>query len=562
MNILGIWDGHDSGAALLQEGRLVCAINEERLTRRKLEVAFPHRAIAECLRQAGLEPGAINRVACATSDPAKTLTRIWPEGKERYYRLRRRLDLPSPLDPWTRMVKYRLTELPGNPITALLSRLSLATRLRESGFAFPKILLPDHHLCHAAAGVFAAGMEQALVITLDGVGDGLSGSVSHLTPGGLRRLAAIPAQHSLGIFFEHVTHLLNMRELEDEGKVMALADYALPMAPEDNPMLALFRVDGLQVRGVLHANDLRRRLAEILWRCTPEQFAAMAQRTLESRVPELIQNALDATDTHRLILSGGLFANVRLNGLIRRLPGVEACFVFPHMGDGGLALGAAAAVANHPITKLEELRLGPEYPPARMEQALRQSGLPCRRGDPVAEGAALLVAGRIVGWFQGRMEYGPRALGGRSILALPGLPGIRERLNLRLKRRSWYQPFCPSLLDSEAARLLADHSGAPDRFMTGLHTVRPEFRGALAGVTGRDGSCRPQMVAATDDPFSRLLTAIREKTGFGVLLNTSFNPHGAPLVCSPEDALAAFVSMGLDHLILGGWIVDRPDNPA
>lgn len=560
MNILGIWDGHDAGAALLMAKRLVCAVNEERFTRRKLEVVFPRHAIAACLNQGGITPAQIDRIVCSTSDPAKTLTRLWPGSKERYYRLRRRLDLPSPLNPFIKLVKYRLTEWHGNRMTHWLSSHSLRARLKEAGFVDPsRFILLDHHLCHAG-GVYFSGLDQAIVITLDGVGDGLAGSIYLFEAGRLQRLATVEARHSIGLFFEQVTHLLNMRELEDEGKVMALADFSLPIADQDNPLLDLFWVDGLQLRGRVHANGLTKRLKEVLWSCTTEQFAAMAQRTLEARVVEWVQNALTFTQASHVVLAGGVFANVKLNGLIRNLPDVKSCFVSPHMGDGGLALGAAA-VMNQTSIALNDLYLGTQYSTKEILATLQKSHLSYRQPDDLIEEVALLlVSGQVIGWFQGRMEYGPRALGGRSILALPGLPDIRDKLNLRLKKRSWYQPFCPSMLEQEADRLLSDYTGPPDRFMTSIYQVRPEFRQPLSGVISRDGSCRPQMVLKDSGRFAHLLERVQAKTGYGILLNTSFNAHGMPMVCSPQDALDAFVGMGIDYLILDDWLIQKTSN--
>ncbi|MBF0341017.1 MAG: hypothetical protein HQL95_08665 [Magnetococcales bacterium] len=558
--VLGFWDGHDSGAALLVDGRLVCAINEERLTRRKLEVCFPRQAIRACLQEGGLRGEQVVQVAGCTADWAKTISRLWPESKERYYRLRRRLAWPGLLDPATRLAKYHLTEWPGNRLTRWLSEQALGRELAALGLGEARLTLMDHHLCHAAAAAWTSGLDDTLVITLDGVGDGRSGSLHWFQGGKLRPLASVAARDSVGIFFEQVTTLMHLRELEDEGKVMALADYAPPPDPASNPLLELIEVRELGFHARLHASGLARHLKRLYWSQPQERFAALAQQALETWVVQLVRQALAHTGGHRLALAGGVFANVRLNQRIRTLPEVEHCSIFPHMGDGGLALGAACLAGAPRTPMLSDLYLGPALAAESIAEVVRASGLPHRYlGDPVPEAARLLTAGRIIGWVQGRMEYGPRALGARSVLARPDLPGVRDQLNIRLKKRSWYQPFCPTLLDSEAQRLLSDHHGPPDRWMTSLYHVREPFRVPLAGVTGRDGSCRPQMVA-DDDPgrLARLLTALRQTTGFGVVLNTSFNPHGAPLVHTPREAIDAFVSMGLDHLILGDWILDRP----
>lgn len=555
--ILGLWDGHDAGAALLVDGRLACAINEERLTRRKLEIAFPRLAIAACLDQAGIRADRIDRIAACTTDPAKTLSRLLPATKERYYQLRRHLLPPSPLDPWTQTAKRVVTRWPGNAVTRRLSEWALQPELRRLGIQAP-VTWHDHHRCHAATAAFGLGLDDTLVATLDGVGDGRSGALYRFRSGRLEPLASVAAHDSLGSFFECITRLMHLRELEDEGKVMALADHAPEIDPDDNPLLELFAIDGLRIRATV--GDLERSVRRVHWRHPNETLAAMAQQALESWVLTWIGHALAATGLNRVALAGGIFANVRLNGMIRRLPEVERCYVFPHMGDGGLAAGAACLSATQVIMPLlEQPFLGPEASAEEIEAAMRRSGLPHRHhADPVPEAARLLTDGRILGWHQGRMEYGPRALGGRSVLARPDLPGLRERLNRRLKRRAWYQPFCPAMLDGEAERLLEDHRGPPDRGMTSLYRLRPAFRGLLAEVSGAEGSCRPQMVAEEDPGrYARLLVAMRAATGLGVVLDTSFNPHGQPLVNTPEEALQAFVAMGLDHLVIGDWIVDR-----
>ena len=223
MNVLGIWDGHDSGAALLQDGRLRFAVNEERLTRRKLEVRFPERSIEACLAHAGCAGDQVDLVAISTSDPAKTLGRWWPGSKERYYAVRRRQTRSGPLSGLTRALKYRITEWPPGPGFHALSRFALRKALGRHGLSHAHLRLVDHHEAHAAAAAWAAGFAPCAVLTIDGVGDGLSSTISAFRDGRLQRLAASPARRSLGVFFEHVTHLLNMRELEDEGKVMALA---------------------------------------------------------------------------------------------------------------------------------------------------------------------------------------------------------------------------------------------------------------------------------------------------------------------------------------------------
>lgn len=564
MNILGLWDGHDSGAAILVDGCLVAAVNEERLTRRKLEIQFPARSIEACLRIAGIDSSAIDVVAATTSDVAKALGRVFPATKEAYYQLRRRKRMPGPLLSLRRRGKYRLTEWKPNAVSRWVSNRALAHQLQECGLGAARQDVHDHHACHAAGAAYASGFSSCVVVTIDGVGDGLSSTVSHFRDGMLERIAATPAAQSPGVFFEHVTHLLNMRELEDEGKVMALADYAAPVPDAENPMLALLRADGPTFATAVPSRRLDGPLKDILWRYPNEQFAFMAQRTLERACEAVVGHALRLTGERRIALAGGVASNVKMNRRLRRLEGVDDVFVFPHMGDGGLAVGAALLThAQHggaPVAPIAGLGLGPEYPAPAIEAALRKYGVhfSCSRELPRCV-ARRLIDGEVGLWFEGRMEYGPRALGHRSVLARPDCPALRDRINLLLKRRVWYQPFCPSVLERDARTVLTDLTGRPNRHMTMAYQVAAAHRRALSGVTNVDGSCRPHLVADDDPgPYADLLREVRELNGIGAVLNTSLNIHGEPLVCAPDEAIDVFVRSGADFLAIGPFLATRP----
>jgi carbamoyltransferase len=562
VNVLGIWDGHDSGAALLQDGRLRFAVNEERLSRRKLEVRFPARSIDACLAHTGLDRNQIDIVALSTSDPAKTLSRWWSGSKERYYAVRRRRAHPGPLASLTRFVKYRMTEWPSTSVSASLSRIAISRLLNRHGLSRARLHLVDHHEAHASAAAWAAAAAPLAVLTIDGVGDGLSSTISTFRDGQLRRVTASSARSSLGVFFEHVTSLLNMRELEDEGKVMALADYAAPIADEENPLLTWIRVTDGVLSTVRPGRSARRALSKIHWQYPNEQFAYLAQRVVERTCVALARDAVRLTGHRRLALAGGVVSNIRAARCIRLLPDVEDVYVFPHMGDGGLALGAgvAAAVAagERVDIALEQLGLGPGFTTGDIAEALRAAGLEARPVEKLASRVVdLLSDGRIVMWFQGRMEYGPRALGHRSVLARPDRIDLRDRLNLVLKRRVWYQPFCPSMLESEAPRVLADWAGGSNRAMTMAYDVASCFRGRLAGVISIDGTCRPQFVPDDDQSeFAALLREAHARWGVGAVLNTSYNIHGEPIVCTPSEAIDVFRRSGADALAIGPFLVE------
>jgi len=564
VNILGIWDGHDAGAALLGDGRLRFAVNEERLTRRKLEVSFPARSIAACLSYCALPPEQIQAVAVSTSDPAKSIGRVWPGSKERYYAVRRRKAAPGPAAGLTRSLKYRITEWGPGAASRALSLIALRKQLARQQLGHADVRLVDHHEAHAAGAAWAANFDPCAVVTIDGLGDGLSATISTFRDGRLERIAASPARSSLGVFFEHVTSLLNMRELEDEGKVMALADYASPIPDSENPLLPMIRVRDGVIETERAGHAMRPALARVHWRYPNEQFAYLAQRTVEHVASALARDAVRLTGLRRLALAGGVVSNVKATRRIRLLPEVEDVYVFPHMGDGGLALGAAVLAATGAgedvRIDLDRLDLGPSYDHHAIESSVQAAGLPAERvGNPASRVADLLASGQIVMWFQGAMEYGPRALGHRSVLARPDRADLRDRLNLALKRRVWYQPFCPSLLESEARRMLSDWTGPRNRFMTMAYQVATEYRCQLAGVTSVDGTCRPQIIP-DDHPgeFADLLREGRRRWGAGTVLNTSFNIHGEPLVCSPAEAIDVFLRSGADALAIGPLLVSRP----
>jgi carbamoyltransferase len=558
--ILGLWDGHDAGAAIVAGSRVLAAVNEERLTRRKLDVGFPALSVGACLKRAGVQAADIDTVTVSTADVAKTLTRLVPALREEYYRIRRRKQEPGHLTGLKKRAKYLLTEAGPNPLTRRLSALAMRRHLREAGLGGVPVTWFDHHYCHAAAAAFFVPQKACTVITLDGIGDGLSGSVRRFENSTFSLIGALSGRHSIGIFFEHVTNLLNMRELEDEGKVMALANYACPVSDAENPLLRILTIDDVQVRCRYSSLGMYAALKKILWRYPPEQFAGMAQRVLELRVCELVGNCIRRSGLDTIVLSGGVFANIKLNMRIRQLECVKRCVVFPHMGDGGLALGAAFAqnYQHNGITAYDcaDLAWGPTSDEDAMRAAVERAGLTCRRVDGIEQEAARLIAGgAIVFWFQGGMEYGPRALGQRSILARPDSVAIKDLLNMRLKLRVWYQPFCPSMLEEDAREVLEEYDGLDNRFMTMAYMVRPEFRPALAGVIGIDGSCRPHIVTPDDRRYERLLREVKMRVGRGIVLNTSFNVHGDPLVCTPDDAVETLLRTGSEYLIMDSLLV-------
>jgi carbamoyltransferase len=323
--------------------------------------------------------------------------------------------------------------------------------------------------------------------------------------------------------------------------------------------------DGI-IQSAHRQHEIQAQLKRIQWRCTNEQFAYMAQRTVESVCVALAKQAVQQTGISRLAISGGVASNIKATQLIRNDSEITDVYVFPHMGDGGLAYGSAVSAAleheNSAPAELTRLDLGPDYDKDAIVGALRLAGLPVNHIEDLAtETAERLLNEQIVLWFQGRMEYGPRALGQRSALARADRPALRNRLNGVLKRRSFYQPFCPSLLESDAEQVLLDWSGPSNRFMTTAYTVKPEFQEQLSGVIASDGSCRPHVIEQNNPSvFASMLRVMHERTGIGAILNTSFNIHGEPIVCTPTEAIDVYLRSAADALAIGPYFVAKDND--
>ena len=564
MYVLGVWDGHDAGAALVEDGKVVFAANEERFTRRKLEIKFPVHSIAAALKHADLKPSDIEDISFTTTEFTKMLDRVFPVIKENYYQFRRRKMLKPRI--WdikhNHWLKYTMTGIGVIPGTKMVSRAQVSRELRRLGFSNFRLDVVEHHTAHAATAAFTSGMNKALVVTLDGLGDGLCGSISTLENGKLERRQAVRARDSIGIFYEQVTNILGMRELEDEGKIMAMACYSYPFPWEENKFRDFFKVEGTQITAKYGWIRQYGILSRISWQMPREQFAYMAQQLLEYTLGKWVSNAMDRYNMHDVVLAGGIFANVKANMVVRNLEQLRHWYVFPHMGDGGIALGSAL-YTNYTKTGKSDYDfsayLGTGYSTEETEQLLKgDRSLVIQRETPMenaAHAAELIAKKNYLFWFQGRMEYGPRALGDRSILAPADDEDVKEKLNIHVKKREWFQPFCPSMLETEAANILDYDTKGADRFMTMAYRVKKERQNLTRAVMHIDGTARPQMVGDENKPYQELLRKMKKATGAGVVLNTSFNLHGFPIVMTPEDAVSVMKSTKTKYMFINGLFI-------
>ncbi|MEM3791300.1 MAG: carbamoyltransferase N-terminal domain-containing protein, partial [Candidatus Micrarchaeaceae archaeon] len=402
MYILGIWDGHDSGAALIEGNKILFAANEERYTKRKLEVSFPFNSIKSAVEHAGIKYSDIEIVAFPTYDFTKTMSRVFPYQKEKYYKLRRRKLAQSGIEGImykTRQLQYRLKYLSNMvgvlPFCKEISTFCIKRALAHIGIKPKKIIPVEHHVAHASTAAFCSRMKKSLVVTLDGYGDGLCGSVSTFEGGELKREMSIPARNSIGILYEQVTNLVGMRELEDEGKVMAMSCYSFPFSFKDNKLKDLFEINGTKMYAKYNAVKQYGILEGLSWSTPREQFAYFAQQLLEYVLQEFFTALIEEYGIRNFSLAGGVFSNVKGNMKIRMIKELKDWFVFPHMGDGGIALGSAlyANYKENGITNysFNDVYLGDKFSDEEVTKALKERGMSFEEEKDKAKRAAELI---------------------------------------------------------------------------------------------------------------------------------------------------------------------------
>lgn len=570
MRILGINAYHgDAAAALVVDGRLVAAAAEERFTRQKHAAGFPAFAIRYCLREAELRLGDLEHVAMS-SDPLTNAHR------KLFWSLRR--------------VLSRHTWRSARRIVSMGGIHSAFRSVEKTGLAsHTRIHRVEHHLSHAASAFHVSPFEKAAILTLDGFGDFSSGLLGMGEGNHIRVLRRISFPHSPGIFYTALTQYLGFPHYGDEGKVMALASLGKPKYQEAMRRLLRFDPDRLLCLGLEYFTHHRQGVAMNWEEGSPsvgtlfsekltrllgparkdgeplcEHFydvAASMQIHFEEVLLQLARHLAALTGETRLCLAGGVALNSVVNGRIQRETPFRELFIQPAAADDGTAIGAAFAV-RHDILGfprsfvMEHAYWGPAFSDQEMDFSVRKFGLTGRRLENVERAAAVAIAdGKVVGWFQGRMEFGPRALGNRSILADPQRPDIKKLLNERVKHREIFRPFAPSLLEEEGDNFF-DQKG-PSPFMLLVCAAKPGKEKEIPGALHVDHTGRLQTVTATQNPrYHRLLVELKRITGRGMVINTSFN-DSEPIVCTPEDALHCFLNTRMDVLYLGDFEVTR-----
>jgi carbamoyltransferase len=547
---------HDSSACIARDGEVLFAVAEERLSRVKHDARFPQLSIRACLDFAGVRPDRVDFLCQGWSRPRAAFL----------HDLNCYVTHKQPVDSRALLNSTR-------HFASMWHQRGGENRFRQM---FPgaktRFRFVDHHLAHAISAYAFSGFDDSAVLVLDGRGAWEATSLWRGRNGRLEHVWTIPWPNSLGLFYAQFTHYLGFTPYSDEWKVMGLAPYGEPginlrdfIVPDDNPYHVdthrLLGKDSAPIAGI-EARLGPGRVPESDIDARHKNMAFAVQDMCEQAMMTLARAAVAQTGCRSLCLAGGVALNSKANGKILSSGVVDRIFVQPAASDDGVCLGAALAPilddnGKFPSRKMRHAYLGTESSDPEIAKALETYKIRATPvADPAGAAAEMLANGKILGWFQGRMEFGPRALGSRSILADPRDPEMNAKVNNAVKFREWWRPFAPSMLSEVASDYLESATDSP--FMVLTAQVRPEKRGVIPSVTHVDGSARPQTVERDVSPlYWRLIYEFGQRTGVPVVMNTSFNLRGEPIVCSPTDAIRTFFSSGMDALVIGSFVVEK-----
>jgi carbamoyltransferase len=576
MIVLGIIDSKPSSATILKDGEILSAVAEERLCRMKMASGMPRQAIQQVMADSDVSAKDIDVVAVAQKVSVFESEPIpwngWFDskhaGKSRPFE-----SISGTLAPIAGHIPF--AQKAHHQLKDLLSRRRLAQipKFLEREYAITApVTYYDHHYCHATSAYFTSNYDKALVVTLDGGGDGLSGSVYQGENGILTRLSAVDSFNSLGNFYSYITHLCGFKAESHEGKITGLAPLGKPAYINILREFVSYEEPGrIQYSVPMYHRSALRQIANRL----PDDFdkadlAASVQLLLEEVGIDFIRFWLRKTGIRSIAVAGGVFSNVKFNQRVHELEAVDDFFVHPAMDDSGLAVGGAfAALAEEPgsdpkrlLQRLKNVYFGPQYGDDEIRACIEAFGFQATYESRITDVVATLLAeGHVVARFTGRMEYGPRALGHRSILYQTTDPSINDWLNAQLLRTE-FMPFAPATLQEYAHECFEELDGARDsaRYMTITFNCTEKMRAQSPGVVHVDGTARPQILDPEAAPdLYHIAKAYHKLTGIPSLINTSFNMHGEPIVCTPEDALRSFKEGKLHSLAIGHWLVVNPE---
>ena len=593
---------HDSAAALLVDGRVAAAAQEERFTRRRHDASFPIHACRFVLEEAGVAFGELSAIAFYDK-PFLKFERLL----ETYHAF-----APSGLRSFAAAMPVWIKE-------KLFMRRLLAEHLRELGSAQHRVFYPEHHLSHAASAFYPSPFDESAILTIDGVGEWATTTIGRGRGKDIEILSELQFPHSVGLLYSAFTYYLGFTVNSGEYKLMGLAPYGNATAARTKDFVGRITSQLVDIRkdgslllnmsyfdfatGLRMVNDAKWERLFGMSRREPESdltqahmdLALAAQEVTEEIVLRLARTARDVTGSRHLTMAGGVALNCVANGKILESGMFDDIWIQPAAGDAGGAVGAAYAVWHiHQGQPRLERRpgcdamsgsyLGPEYSSKQIVQTIDRYNARARHYEGfaalAADVATRLAAGEVGGWFQGRMEFGPRALGNRSIIGDPRNPEMQKRLNLKIKFREGFRPFAPSVLEEDVAEYFELDRPSPymllvtpvrkdrQQSLPPDHADRPMYdrlyfvRSDLPAITHVDYSARIQTVSrSTNSRYWTLIDAFKRLTGCGVLVNTSFNVRGEPIVCTPDEAYRCFMRTEMDFLVIGDYVFDKKDQP-
>jgi carbamoyltransferase len=606
MNILGISAFyHDSAAAIIQNGEIIAAAQEERFTRKKHDEGFPTKAVEYCLQESGLSLSQLDAIVFYDK-PLLKFERLL----ETYYAFS-----PKGLRSFLTAIPVWLKE------KMFLKRMLYDELFKIGDFDKKKVklLFPEHHLSHAASAFYPSPFDDAAVLTIDGVGEWATASICHGVGKKFSILRELKFPHSLGLFYSAITYFAGFKVNSGEYKLMGLAPYGDPNSDRTKRYVEIMKKELIEIQedgsvwlnqkyydyatGLRMVHDkeweklfgFARRESESNLQPEHCDFALAAQIVTEEVVIKMAKEAKRLTGSKNICLAGGVALNCVANGKLEKENIFENVYIQPAAGDAGGALGAA--LAAHYIyfdqertvdkTALDGMKgsyLGPEYSDTdtkQMSKKYKASYQYFENFDELAaKTATILSEGNVVGWFQGRMEFGPRALGGRSILGDARNSEMQKKLNLKIKYREGFRPFAPSVLAEDVSEYFEHEGTSP--YMLLVHPVKESrrtdlpanyrsldlmeklyyLRSDLPSITHIDFSARIQTVHQETNPrYWTLINEFKKQTGYGVVVNTSFNVRGEPIVCTPEDAYKCLMRTEMDYLVVGNFLFDKRNQP-
>lgn len=580
MKILGFnCYGHDSAATLIIDDVVVFAAEEERMNRKKHYGGVPEHAIRACLDHAGIKLSDIDHVAFFWK-PSISYSKVPVFLFKYWYRIpsllmeQRNFSVEENLG----MLNY-LKDMKKLPETLK----QLFPEDKEPKFKFH---LMEHHFCHAASAYYPTPYEDAAILTIDGAGEWTTSMLAHGQGNQIKKISTVDTPYSLGAFYQAVSRHLGFKLISGPGKLMGLASYGDGNSEEYEKMKKLFTFtdDGGFKFDMSYfsyhytrKSGVSKKFTDLFgpsktegkdWTDKELNVAAAAQHMVEDVILHMVRHLKKVTNSDNLCIAGGVGLNSVTNGLIAKENLFKNIFIQPAAGDSGTSMGSALLL-NHMVLDrprkyaMDTAFLGPGYGDDEYEKAIKEFNLPYVKTEKnyANFAAKKLAEGKILGWFQGKMEFGPRALGNRSIIGSPVVPTMKEVLNARVKFREGFRPFAAIVLEEDCGEYF--DNDFPNPYMLLVYNIRDKYLGKLPAITHVDNSVRIQTVNKTENPQMReLLEAFKRETGYSVLVNTSFNIKGEPIVCNPHDAVDSFFRADMDYLVIGNYVVAKPGDEA